>query len=405
MSHTTPAIAIAELQGQLADAKTEVADSLSYLTDCRTTVAASSFATVMAAGVPESTAPVESDEYYRTLLSVENVDNGLIEAFQHCPEFWTDNAVRHQVVDRIANFTHDACLQLRRELTHDVLNAISGFESKIRKAEQAASECEVLIQKVQNSVSTMKNSTKASDVHNLKMLDIKKRFDEDLGFIKDKSDALSTLNLNMERKERESAKVENREGRWKEETRDSRRSELNELDREMTRLNRKIDRLKEEIVNHFEYAISAKGRVNHKPEKINLNIRHINLVHDKSNQLTKNVIGWMRSNSQEYALIIPFVERIAKESDPDTGLQWEDFPSQRNNFKPADSGSMLNADRLKEFQVASSKLYNHLTSQLNPSIVQRHLLLASYGLYKTSTRRGYEGDGITLFCMVFACHV
>ena len=45
MSHTTPAIAIAELQGQLADAKTEVADSLSYLTDCRTTVAASSFAT------------------------------------------------------------------------------------------------------------------------------------------------------------------------------------------------------------------------------------------------------------------------------------------------------------------------------------------------------------------------
>ena len=47
MSHTTPAIAIAELQGQLADAKTEVADSLSYLTDCRTTVAASSFATVL----------------------------------------------------------------------------------------------------------------------------------------------------------------------------------------------------------------------------------------------------------------------------------------------------------------------------------------------------------------------
>ena len=47
MSHTTPAIAITELQGQLADAKTEVADSLSYLTDCRTTVAASSFATVM----------------------------------------------------------------------------------------------------------------------------------------------------------------------------------------------------------------------------------------------------------------------------------------------------------------------------------------------------------------------
>ena len=46
MSHTTPAIAITELQGQLADAKTEVADSLSYLTDCRTTVAASSFATV-----------------------------------------------------------------------------------------------------------------------------------------------------------------------------------------------------------------------------------------------------------------------------------------------------------------------------------------------------------------------
>ena len=47
MSHTTPAIAIAELQGQLADAKTEVADSLSYLTDCRTTVAASSFATLL----------------------------------------------------------------------------------------------------------------------------------------------------------------------------------------------------------------------------------------------------------------------------------------------------------------------------------------------------------------------
>ena len=114
MSHTTPAIAIAELQGQLADAKTEVASSLSYLTECRTAVAASSFATVMAAGVPESTAPIESDEYYRTLLSVENVDNGLIEALQHCPEFWTDNAVRHQVVDRIANFTHDACLKLRR---------------------------------------------------------------------------------------------------------------------------------------------------------------------------------------------------------------------------------------------------------------------------------------------------
>ena len=45
MSHTTPAIAITELQGQLADAKAEVASSLSYPTDCRTAVAVSSFAT------------------------------------------------------------------------------------------------------------------------------------------------------------------------------------------------------------------------------------------------------------------------------------------------------------------------------------------------------------------------
>ena len=50
MSHTTPATAIADIQGQLADASAEVANALSYLTDCRTAVAASSFATLVTYG-------------------------------------------------------------------------------------------------------------------------------------------------------------------------------------------------------------------------------------------------------------------------------------------------------------------------------------------------------------------
>ena len=102
MSHTTPATAIADIQGQLADASAEVANALLYLTDCRTAVAASSFATVMAAGVQESTAPVESDEYTRTLQAVELSENGLNDALQHCPEFTTKLDVRRQVVESIA---------------------------------------------------------------------------------------------------------------------------------------------------------------------------------------------------------------------------------------------------------------------------------------------------------------
>ena len=86
MSHVQSTTALADLKAELAEAGKQVATSLADLTDCRTAIAAASFATVMAAGTPESTAPVESDEYTRTRRAVDACDNGLMEALQHCPE-------------------------------------------------------------------------------------------------------------------------------------------------------------------------------------------------------------------------------------------------------------------------------------------------------------------------------
>ena len=193
MSHTTPATAIADLQGQLVDVSAEVANALSYLTDCRTAVAASSFATVMAAGTPESTAPVESDEYTRTRLAVDACDNGLMEALQHCPEFFTEPAVHEQVVDRLTNFTHDACLRLRRELTHDVLKSIDGFEQYTKQTKRSLRKCEEAIQNAADLTVDMKDSPKANDAHTLKLQEVKMRFDEDLTFIKRKMEELESF--------------------------------------------------------------------------------------------------------------------------------------------------------------------------------------------------------------------
>ena len=256
-------------------------------------------------------------------------------------------------------------------------------------------------QALTRSLSTMRSTSHSSDKANLKLIDVKARFDASITFVTDSLSRMKVYNAKIRECESKSDMVDNglvvdgidyssAPSRTKDDKSDA-------IDKEIKRFEKKVDRIKFDIANHFESSIDTKGSTDKKSQKVRLDLESINLHKDKGSHLVKNVLGWLKSNAYDFALVIPFMERIAHEFDPSTGLHWDDFPSDANQFQPRDPIATLDSDRLNEFRAQNEKVYTFLTEQLNDELVSRHLLTRSYGLYDTYKRKGEEGDALTLF--------
>ena len=160
------------------------------------------------------------------------------------------------------------------------------------------------------------NSRSSSDTHNynMKMLEIKTKFDHDITVVTDKMRLLNRYaqGIDLDRKETEQTDINDDEKM----SRRDKRVELDEMVKEIKRLMSKVERAKNDIVNHYELMMSVEGHTNSKKEKLRLDLKSIDLYRDKSIEMSANITGWVRSNSSEFPLLIPYIERITNQRDP-----------------------------------------------------------------------------------------
>lgn len=340
----------------------------------------------------------ESDTYFDLYHTIDSGMHELHRVFYHMPTYHFDDDTKDEVNQVLTCFAFDMLTRGRTEMHALLSNHVrQQCGNDLGRIANELTSVQEQVSNIANAFSVMRMSKSSSDMHDLKLVGIKKKFDDNMKFMKSKMKELSDQSRQIEEREKEQDDV----GSDRRMSRKEKRIELDDIDKEIKRMEKKIERAKNDVINHYESCIILKGCINDKPDKIALDIPS-DLVRDKSIQLTANIIGWLKSNPLDYALVIPYIERISADYDDKTGLQWDDFPSTRNEWKPKDPSSLLDSDRLIEYKTQSSKLYDHLTSQLSEGIVKRHLLLRSYGLYQTVSRRGYAGDGVTLYWCLLA---
>ena len=118
---STTSTTIADLASHLRDAEAGLADCLTELTGCQSTLSASSFATVMAAGTSYSTAPSEQDMYSQPLERFRNGNHTMHELFDMIPGYRHDPATFHRVNDLVTTLVHTEAHYFRYALHTDVV--------------------------------------------------------------------------------------------------------------------------------------------------------------------------------------------------------------------------------------------------------------------------------------------
>ena len=103
------------------------------------------------------------------------------------------------------------------------------------------------------------NSRSSSDTHNynMKMLEIKTKFDHDITVVTDKMRLLNRYaqGIDLDRKETEQTDINDDEKM----SRRDKRVELDEMVKEIKRLMSKVERAKNDIVNHYELMMLVEG--------------------------------------------------------------------------------------------------------------------------------------------------
>ena len=392
-SSSKTAAAMADCLGKVCAALTDVAST-------GDAIKAASFATVMAGNATSAPHVMhDHDLLYDIRQRIANGDHGLLELVSMIPGYFDQQAISVRVDEILTRFAHELAILDRRDISASLDHHIlTPARDNVSHAISSLKQAEIKAREVKDALSVLQSSSAVSDAANLRRVDNKTKFDTDMTFVVRKMKELQSHVERQEEAEKESESVEENRSL----SRRSRRIELDEIDKDIKRIEKKVDRIKNDVVNFYDSSLRVKGGSNAKSEKVYLNIKALDLVRDKTEQFSKNVIGWLKSNPIDYPIIIPYIERIVHDHVHSQGLQWDDFPSKRNEFKPKEVSARLDKDRLTEYVNQSERLYTHLCTQLPEGIVKRHLLLRGYGTYGTIKRRGYENDGVTLFWCIMA---
>ena len=157
----------------------------------------------------------------------------LHRVFYHMPTYHFDKDTKDEVNQVLTCFAFDMLTRGRTEMHALLSNHVrQQCNTDLDRIAKELTSVQGQISDIANAFSVMRASKSSSDMHDLKLVGIKKKFDDSMKFMKSKMQELSDQSRQIEKREKEQNNVEDD----KRMSRQEKRVELDEIDKEIKRM-------------------------------------------------------------------------------------------------------------------------------------------------------------------------
>ena len=297
----------------------------------------------------------------------------------------TDFAVRMTMHSRVESTS--ACLEITSNLNSYILDIQDDID-KMREIEKTLTA----------SIENISNDPLSTDLYHFERIQIKMKFDRDTKYVIDKHKSKAKVD---ERTVRANQLKESVQDDLDNSPNDrSLRYSLETVDKDLQRFEREIKRLDSDIIKHFS-ACMGSSTIHAPSESISLSIP-LNPSSDKGVTLIKNTISYVKTHIKDYAVIIPYLERVADECDDKTGLHFEP-PTIHDGYKD------INEVTRTLYAQQSLMLYNKYVEVFGKNLgiinsTQSRFPVGKDPIDSSDHRIAYPNDGVYLFFALICRH-
>jgi len=207
----------------------------------------------------------------------------------------------------------------RQESINAGIDRISAIESTIKSIESELGEMFKIDKSLTKSIESIPLKPLKTDLHMIHRIQVKGKFDDDINFMKKMRHQISSMESRKEVVRSDKDKLYDKQDKYPHST--SVRSDIEAKDKEMSRLERDVKRIQEDVMKYYQSGIHTSST--HAPsESVSLNIPN-NPSHDKGVTLIKSTVAYAKTHSKDYPDIIPYIERIADDCDETNGIHFE----------------------------------------------------------------------------------
>ena len=229
-------------------------------------------------------------------------------------------------------------------------------------------------------------------------IQVKGKFDDDINFMKKMRHQISSMESRKEVVRSDKDKLYDKQDKYPHST--SVRSDIEAKDKEMSRLERDVKRIQEDVMKYYQSGIHTSST--HAPsESVSLNNLN-NPSHDKGVTLIKSTVAYAKTHSKDYPDIIPYIERIADDCDETTGIHFEP-PNIHDGYAGVDH---ILRDK---YALQSTMLYNKFCEVFSRNMgiisnTQTRFEVGKTPIDESDQRIAYPNDGVYLFFALICQH-
>jgi hypothetical protein len=235
-------------------------------------------------------------EIYRTVLSFYPARND------------REAQERQEAKQAITSFTYDMIDMFRSESVNAGIERVQEIEATIKAIESKLGDMSKIDESLAKSLESISLKPLKTDMHMIHRIQVKGKFDTDISFMKSMRTQISYMD-----KRKETVRKEKNDLYVKQDMFPSSASVLYEIeskDKEMTRIERDIRRIQEDVMKYYQSGIHTSST--HAPsESVSLSIPN-NPSLDKGVTLIKSTVAYVKTHSKDYPDIIPYIRAPPK---------------------------------------------------------------------------------------------
>ena len=309
-----------------------------------------------------------------------------------------ERRARKAAINAITDFSVRMAKHARSESTNACHELTSTLNSYIHDIQHDIDKMKEIEESITSSMADISSDPLSTDLYHLHRMQCKMKFDRDTSYVstKHKSKAKTEERRHKADTLRESIQSQ------MDEYPHSRtlRSDLETCEKDIQRFERELKRLDSDIIKHFSSCM-ATSTIHAPSESINLSIP-LNPSSDKGVTLIKGTISYAKTHIKDYAVIIPYLERIADDCDDHTGLHYEP-PTIHNDYKSVDPVIR------ESYTQQSLMLYNKFVEVFSKNLgvinsTQSRFPVGKDPIDSTDHRIAYPNDGVYLFYALICRH-
>ena len=305
---------------------------------------------------------------------------------------------RSEAKRAINEFTHEMIDLHRKESIDAGIERIAAIERKIKAIEAELKGMHTIDKNLTKSLESISLKPLNTDTHMIHRIQVKGKFDNDVAFMQKMRGQIDIMESRKEVVKRDKEELYIQQDTYPHST--SIRTNIENKDREMIRIERDIKRIQEDVIKYYQSGIHTTST--HAPsESVSLSIPN-NPSLDKGVTLIKSTVAYVKTHCKDYPDIIPYIERIADDCDESTGIHYEP-PSIHDGY---DKVHQLMREK---YALQSTMLYNKYCEVFSRNMgiitnTQTRFEVGKTPIDEKDHRVAYPNDGVYLFFALVCQH-